>query len=393
MELPVDTPSQGAKTIQVRAIKTEAKQLMKKYLIQTLLTLVAVGMAVTDSNAAAITAGNLVIYRVGDGTAALGTTATAVFLDEFTPVGSLVQSIASPTTGVSAMTATGNSSTEGVISRSQDGNSLVFGGYRANTGTAALAGATPATVNRVVGTLNLSGTVNTAVAVTDANGAMRSATTVDGTTYYVSGASNVRYVGTPSGASTSTVIDARNSRQVNLSGNTLFAANGSTAVTGKVQHYGTLPTGLTAATPVATLALADAVNGFALFDLNAGVAGDDTLYALSTVENLLRKYTFDGVNWIASGSVSANSALNLAGYASGSTVNLFLTTGTTLSSFSDASGYNANINAGTFTTLATAGANTAFRGVGLFPSVVPEPTSLALVGLGAGVAMLRRRKA
>ena len=366
---------------------------MKKYLVKTLLAVVALGMVVSDSKAAAITPGNLVIYRVGDGTAALGTAATAVFLDEYTPLGSLVQSIASPTTGVSAMTATGNSTTEGVISRSQDGNSLVFGGYRANTGTAGLAAAAPATVNRVVGTISLSGLVNTSVAVTDANGAMRSATTVNGSTYYISGASNVRYVGTPSGASTSTVIDARNSRQVNISGNTVYAANGSTAITGKVQHYGTLPTGLTVASPVVTLALADAVNGFALFDLSAGVAGDDTLYALSTVENLLRKYTFDGVNWTASGSVSASGALNLAGYASGSAVNLFLTTATTLSSFSDASGYNANINAGSLTTLATSGANTGYRGIGLFAGEVPEPTSLALVAFGAGVVMFRRRKA
>jgi hypothetical protein len=290
------------------------------------------------------------------------------------------------------MTATGNSTTEGIISRSQDGNSLVFGGYRANTGTAGIAAAAPATINRVVGTLNLSGTLSTAVAVTDANGAMRSATTVDGSTYYVSGASNVRYVGTPSGASTSTVVDARNSRQVNLSGNTLYAANGSTAVTGKVQHYGTLPTGLTVATPVVTLATADAVNGFALFDLDAGVAGDDTLYALSTVENLLRKYTFDGVNWTASGSIAASSALNLAGYVSGGTVNLYLTSSSTLFSFADASGYNANINAGSFTTLATAGANTAYRGIGLF-TAVPEPTTLCLIMVGAGAALLRRRKA
>src|SRR5207244_1340900 len=36
---------------------------------------------------------DLVIFRVGDGTAALGTTATPVFLDEYTPTGTLVRSI------------------------------------------------------------------------------------------------------------------------------------------------------------------------------------------------------------------------------------------------------------------------------------------------------------
>lgn len=385
----VDSDSLAVTKKEVREFQNVTKKLMRKNCVLSIIAALAAGFAVTSANAAAITPGDLVIYRVGDGSSALGTTATAVFLDEYTPLGSLVQSIVSPTTGVAAMTAGGNATTEGIISRSQDGNSLVFGGYRANVAAANPGAAAPGTVNRVIGTLNASGTLNTSIAVTDANGAMRSATTVDGSTYYISGASNVRYVGTPSGASTSTVIDARNSRQVNLSGNTVFAANGSTAITGKVQHYGTLPTGLTAATPVVSLATTDAVNGFALFDLNAGVAGDDTLYALSTVENLLRKYTFDGISWTASGSVAANSALNLAGYASGSTVNLYLTSSSTLFNFADASGYNAAINPGSFTTLATASANTGFRGIGL---LVPEPTSLCLVAIGAGVALIRRRK-
>src|SRR5262249_17571744 len=48
--------------------------------------------------AASFTSGNLVVYRVGDGSAALGSGATAVFLDEYTPGGVLVQSIALPTT-------------------------------------------------------------------------------------------------------------------------------------------------------------------------------------------------------------------------------------------------------------------------------------------------------
>ena len=110
----------------------------------------------------------------------------------------------------------------------------MFTGYRAATGTAA---PTAATVNRVVSTLNASGVQDTSIAVTDlGTSVIRSATTVGGSTFYLGTAGSVRYVSTPSGAATSTVIDARNSRQVNLSGNTLYGANGSTAVTAKVQH-------------------------------------------------------------------------------------------------------------------------------------------------------------
>ena len=46
---------------------------------------------------AAFTPGNIVIYRVGDGTSSLVNTGNAVFLDEYTPSGTLVQSIALPT--------------------------------------------------------------------------------------------------------------------------------------------------------------------------------------------------------------------------------------------------------------------------------------------------------
>jgi hypothetical protein len=356
------------------------------------------GLIAGAAQAAPITPGNLVIYRVGDGTAALGTTATAIFLDEYTPGGTLVQSIPLPTSGGTAFTAVGNASTEGIISRSQDGTSLIFTGYQKAAGGTSPAADAYTVTPREIGTLTASGTFSIPTtlindnALTTAN-TIRSATSVDGlSAFWVSTSSRVSYLGAPSPSGAGTVqIDARNSRQVNLSGNTLFAANGSTAITGKVQTYGTLPTGATAPTPVVTLTTADAVNGFALFDLD-GVAGDDTLYALSTVANQLLKYSLVGGSWVASGSISASGASNLAGYSSGSTVNLFLTTASTLYSEVDASGYNSSIT-GSPTSLATAGVNTAFRGVGMFPVVVPEPSVLSLGLVGAGLLALRRRRA
>lgn len=110
------------------------------------------------------------------------------------------------------------------------------------------------------------------------------------------------------------------------------------------------------------------------------MVGDDPLYALSTVENLLRKYTFDGSSWLASGSIGASGAANLAGFVNDGAVSLFLTSGTTLFEATDSSGYNATI-AGTLSTLATAGPNTAFRGIGLSPA----PSARAFGLLAAGV--------
>jgi hypothetical protein len=352
-----------------------------------ILSVLSLAFGTSAASAAAISAGNLVVYRVGDGSAALGTTATAVFLDEYTPSGSLVQSIPAPTTGSAMMTAVGNAATEGIISRSQDGTSLVFGGYRKAAGGPNPSSDVPATTNRVAATLTLDGILTTTVGLTDPTGTLRSVASVDGASqFYLGTSANVRYVGTPGPAATSVVIDARNSREVLLSGNTLFASNGSTTITGKVQSYGTLPTIATSASPIAVLATADAVNGFVLLDLDAGVAGDDTMYALSTVENLLRKYTFNGTTWTASGSIAASGASNIAGVATGATAQLYLTTASTISGLTDTSGYNTPIT-GTLATIATAGTNTGFRGIGV---LVPEPSSAMLL-LGM-IGLVSRRK-
>lgn len=358
-------------------------------------SLVAVVIGVATSSpviAAPITPGNLVIYRVGDGVSgALSSLGTAVFLDEYTTAGTLVQTIPVPTSGASQMVAVGNASTEGIISRSQDGSKLVFMGYRSGTGVNP-SGPSPTFNPRVIGTLDVAGTLGTSLAVTDmTNATPRSATTVDGSAYWLATSTAVRYVPTPTVSSTSVVIDARNSRQVNLDSNVLYASNGSTAVTAKVQSYGTLPTTTTTPTAVVTLPSADAVNGFTLLDLDAGIAGPDTLYSLVTTTSQLLKHSFNGTSWVLTGSTPSPAA-NLTGMNVGGLATLYLTTGSRLQVLNDTNGFNAPI-AGSIVDLATASTNTAFRGVGMF--AVPEPSTWAM-GLaamaGGGWAMYRRRQ-
>lgn len=144
-------------------------------------------------------------------------------------------------------------------------------------------------------------------------------------------------------------------------------------------------------TPVVTLNTTDAVSGIWFADLNPGVPGDDTIYALSTVGNQLVKASFDGTTWTQSGSLSlagTTGISNLTGIAGPSGVDLYLTTVGTLYSLNDASGYGA-APSGTLNVLATAGANTAFRGIAIMP--VPEP-SAAVLGLVGLLAMGRRRR-
>jgi len=309
-----------------------------------------------------------------------------VFLDEYSPLGTLVESIALPTTGSAELTAVGNDTTEGIISAAQNGVVFNFTGYRADAGTADPASGTG---NRVIGIIGLNGVPNTSTALTDATGTIRSAGSTDGSSlFYVGTSAGLFYYGSPSGASTSTAeIDTRSSRQALIGGNALFASGTLAGNINKVINYGTLPTSATVGTPVIATTLTDTVNGFALFDLNGSV-GPDTIYALSTSANKVYKYTYNGTSWSASGSISAGGAMDISGVAIGSTVDLFLTSSTTLYSETDSSGYGGSIT-GTLTTLATAGANEDFRGI----TYIPEPSTVGLGVLAAAtLTALRRRR-
>src|SRR5438128_598176 len=83
-----------------------------------------VGVVPGARAAGVFTQGNVVVYRVGDGSAGLASSATAVFLDEYTTGGILVQSIPFPTTvnGTNKrLTASGTATSEGLMTLSSDG--------------------------------------------------------------------------------------------------------------------------------------------------------------------------------------------------------------------------------------------------------------------------------
>ena len=67
------------------------------------------------------TTGNLVVLRVGDGSATLTSASTATFLDEITPMGVLVRSVANPTSGDNAIANSGTAGSEGALTLSADG--------------------------------------------------------------------------------------------------------------------------------------------------------------------------------------------------------------------------------------------------------------------------------
>lgn len=367
--------------------------------------------------AAPFTAGNVVIYRTGvGGVTTLVNTGSAVFLDEYTPAGTLVQSVPMPTTASGAnkqLIASGTATSEGLLTRSADGQYLLATGYARDLGGAgSLAATTSATVNRTVGRVDAAGNIDTSTALTDWANANnpRAATSSDGTAIWVAGGTGgVRY--TTIGSTTSVDLTStaasgsfNNVRQVNIFDNQLYASSGSGTDTFRgVETIGTgLPTtGPQAVTRLPGMTDTNAGNmyAFVLADLTPTVVGVDTLYIADEGAPALSKFSLVGGTWTLNGTIGAGSDdyRGLTATIVGTTVNLFATRrggstgagGGELVSLVDATGYNGAF-AGSPLLLATAATNTAFRGIALAP--VPEPSSIALAGVGLVALLFARRR-
>lgn len=351
--------------------------------------------------AAAFTPGNVVVYRVGDSSAALSSAATAAFLDEYSPAGVRVQSIPLPTTTTGAnhaVTAGGTTTSEGMITRSVDGRYILATGYDAALGTAAVAGTTSSTVNRVVALVDASGNINSSTALTDAysGGNIRTATSTDGMDIWAGGSTGgVRY--TTTGSTTSTTISTviGNIRTVNIFGGQLYASAQSGTL-----RVGTLGTG----TPTTTGQTFSNFNGvpvqypgtttntspyqFFLADLSATEPGLDVLYIADDNSAVngggVQKYSLVSGTWVANGvanmTASSSTAITgfrgLTGSVTAGSVALYTATGSTLYSLTDASGYNNTITPNILVQIATAPTNTAFRGLAFTPTATALPLTI-----------------
>ncbi|HEU4889242.1 MAG TPA: ExeM/NucH family extracellular endonuclease, partial [Thermoanaerobaculia bacterium] len=324
---------------------------------------------------APFTAGNLVIYRVHNGVGAIPGTGTAIFLDEYTTGGILVQSIAVPTTTVGAqrrVVCSGTATTEGFLNRSTDGQYVVFSGYDAALGDAVTT-SNSTTVPRVIGRVAANGTLDTSTALTDAisGGNPRSAASTNGTDLWISGTSGgggVRYA--TFGATTSTSLGGTptNLRVLGIFGGQLYVSTASGTTRLATVGTGTPTTGGQTITNLPGFPTAGNPNGFFFADLTAGVAGMDTVYVADD-GGTVQKYSLVGGNWTANGTVTLATARGITGSVAGSNVTLYVTARTALRTFTDTSGYNATIT-GAVSTLASAAANTAMQGVAFVPQAV-----------------------
>jgi len=358
---------------------------------------------------AAFTPGNLVVYRIGNGTGALSANGNPVFLDEYTTSGTLVQSIALPSAagaGNSALVASGTATTDGHLTLSSDGTCIAVPGYGRDLGTGSgnLVSGTIAgggAIPRVVGAVTSAGTFTVTTVLSDTAVAdnFRAAATIDCTGFWVSGGTGteggLRYAlrgATSSTDLTSSATAALPFRVAQVFAGQLYvsAANPQRGV----NQVGTgLPTsgspaitklsGFSATAPVTSTS----PYGFFFADLDA-TPGVDTLYVADDGTQAITKFSLVGGTWVVNGvvGVDADDYRSITGVVNGTAVTLYaIKGGNTLVTLTDTSGYNGTFS-GTPATLATASTNEAFRGVALAPvlSVTPVIASGGTVSPATG---------
>ena len=344
-------------------------------------------------SAATFTSGNIVIFRVGDGSTALINTGNPVFLDEYTPAGVLVQSIAMPTVAVGsnkALVASGAATSEGLITTSTDGQYVFLTGYDGVAATS-LSGTTGAAKNRVIGRVDAAGNINTTTALTDfADGnTPRSVVSTNGTDIWMAGAAGgVRYTTLGSTTSTQLSTTLTNIRQVNIFDGQVYVStsSGSAIRIGKVGTGTPMVSGQTIITLPGLPSSTGSPYNFFFADLSNTVAGVDVLYIADDGGNIL-KYSLVAGSWTANGSATAAGVRGLIGSVNATKVTLYATTGASLYSFVDNTGYNATMS-GAASVIASAATNMAFRGIGFAPvPSVPTctPVTIAVQPASSGI--------
>jgi hypothetical protein len=359
--------------------------MQSRSILATLAALVLLAsVAATAASAAPLTPGDVVVYRVGAGSAALSSSATPVFLDEYEPSGKFVETINLPTAVSGSnkpLFASGSASSEGLLTLSPDDNWLAFGGYDTTSGTAKVAETKSTSVPRTIALVNAAGEVNTSTALTDAanENNIRSATTSNGTNIWVGGAAGgVRF--TTLGSSTSTSLNEadKNVRQVSIAGGQLYASADPTkagALTLATVGSG-LPT--TAGQTITNLSFATAPKqpyAYSFVTLGLG-SSPDTVYVADNEAGAVVKFGLVEGKWVKEGSVAISGVTGVTAQDTAGVVSIFATAGGveakgpgTLSLITDSSGFGGTLT-GSASTIATTVANESLRGVAFTPGTV-----------------------
>jgi hypothetical protein len=400
-----------------------SKRMTRRAVVISLAAAAAVpAMALPAAAASGFTSGDLVVYRVGTGAAVTSGTSAPVTLDEYVPA---VQNQSAPAFSLAMPTTTGtgstpnplsasiNASSEGGLTLSTDGTTLLVPGYDAAPGVASIASTTAANDPREVAEVNAAGNIDTTTTfgtTAFSGNNIRSVASVNGSGVWAGGAGGTEATSggvwyATDGTNTSTMLIGGNYRWVNIFNQQLYASSASAtppAIIGINAVGSELPT--TAGQTVTTLNGVDSSSAgtpYGYLLLSEGGNGIDTAYVADTTVGI-EKYSLISGTWTAEGSIALAGITGLTGAISGSTVTLYATDPTNLVQVSDPVG-NGTLS-GTPITLATATANESFRGVAFAPTSPPAQTpeaplviALPLLALGLGLgtatwATLRRRR-
>ena len=364
---------------------------MKRILLLSIVLLSLVKVTIAQK----FTAGNIVVYRVGTGGSALSGVATTVFLDEYTPTGTFVRSVKLPSvsaevTGTNKrVTASGSATSEGFFTRSANGLYLVAEGYDADTATTGIGKTTAAAVNRVAATIDVNATINSSnVSPSFSSGNnFRSIASVDGNSFYLGGgATGVAYMPAQTGgidSATQLSTTVANVRCVEIFGGQLYISSASGTPPIRIATVGTgLPTakGQTMTDLPGVTVTKHSPYQFFIASLPAG----QVLYIADDSAGI-RKYSLVSGTWVANDSLKITASNGGAGFrgitgvVQGSNVGLYVTyAGTTsgIYAIADNTGFNASILTAVAVPVATAAANTAFRGIAWAPVASPLPIHL-----------------
>ncbi len=247
------------------------------------------GGSICGANGGCIIAQTFFVVRVGDGSTALSSAAFPVFVEEQTLDGNVVRVIPLPTAANGSnrrFTDSGSATSDGMLALSGDGHFVTLAAYDAAVGTTKIASSTSATNNRVVARIDAAGNVNTTTTLSNAfsGNNVRAAVTNDGSRFWLTGANGGSSGGVQSlllGGTTGTSITSNlsNARTLQIVGGQLYGSSNNGAFTNVFQVGSGLPIASTTATSFTGMPTSGASPyGFVLLDLNASVAGPDTLY-------------------------------------------------------------------------------------------------------------------
>ena len=393
---------------------------MKK-IILPILTISFALFTSTSANAVNLTVGNILVERLGNGTTAITSAATDIAVLEFTTSGSAIQTISFPSTGATQQTDSGSATSNGSLN-SYNGFVAVTG-YNNSSGTASVASQN----TKLTSVLDNTGTVVSRVTypttgtVPFAANNLRSAIATGSTTFYASGTGSGTTGGVwySDGASFTQVSSTAtgqptNLRNIEIFNNQLYVSSASGTFLG-ISKIGTglsTTSGQTASLEI-NMGTGASPYGFVMFDTNRDSLLDTAFIAddRAATGGGLGKWTFNGTTWVNNYSLLFASAATGLGLAATTTANYAGIRGLT-GSYDDATGaftlfatttetasnrivsvVDNGARPTTYTTLATAGSNTLFRGIDIV--TVPEPSSATLLGLGflalLGVRRLNRK--